>query len=121
MTDYRIVAPLSTHFRPSTCAEAGCEAYAHGWTTIVQVATEVGRRQAAYIRHGSGRRFVEVATGPGVVEFRFEPGQRCFATHQLRLAREPDYLIDRQQVGHGQWVDDFATNQQRLKELIDRG
>ena len=121
MINYRISAPVSTHFRPSTCAEAGCEAHANGWTTVCDLTTDLGRRQAAYIRHGSGRRFVEVATGPGVVEFRFGPGQRCFATHQLRLDREPDYLIDRRQVGVGQWLDDFATNQQRLKELIDRG
>lgn len=121
MIHYGLVAPVATHFRPSTCEEAGCEAHARGWVTRVDTSTELGRRQAAYIRSRCGRRFVERRYNATMIEFHFEAGQKCFATHQLRLDREPDYRIDSRPVTSGQWVDDFATNQQRLKELIDRG
>ena len=75
---YQIVSPLSTHFRPGTCDEAGCLAHQHGWQTAVDESTDMGQRQAHYIRKLSGRRFTERRTELGLTAFTFE-GRHCGA------------------------------------------
>ena len=84
-------APLATHFRPATCEEMGCPHYLHGWTTRIDLSTDLGQAQADYIRNRSGRPHVEVE--PGV--FQFPPGQPCFRaeTHRTRNDRPEMYVI----------------------------
>lgn len=131
---YQIVQPLATHFRPATCEEAGCGAYERGWRTAVDETTELGQRQAHYIRRLSGRRFVEERHPEGMTAFVFEPGQRCFAQHQVPLEREPWYFVrggdwrgnplripPYQHTRGEHWVEDFAEHQARLNEAIERG
>ena len=36
MKTYQIYSPISTHYRPATCAEVQCAAYEHGWRTRVE-------------------------------------------------------------------------------------
>lgn len=127
---FSIIAPIATHFRPATCAEARCEHYEHGWTTTVETAGP----QAYYIRHDSGRKFTEEALSLSVVRFTFEPGQRCFASadHKLRVDR-PEIYIARagdwrgtdgdayRHAGSADWVDEFAGYQDRLATAVNRG
>lgn len=75
--------------RPDTlvkaaCEQVGCQAWRYGWDTAIDETTELGRRQATYIRARSGRSFRELPrAGQGAVTvFRFEPHQRCFTDHQ---------------------------------------
>lgn len=104
---YQVTAPVSTHWRPATCAEVDCAAWRHGWRTVVDERTDLGERQAAYIRStcvpdalaaspaGRGRRRyvehrdahqVQDGTGPpagvvaGLTVFEFPAGQVCFAS-----------------------------------------
>lgn len=125
---YEIISPVSTHFRPGTCDEAGCLAQRHGWTTTVDESTDLGARQAHYIRSQSGRKFVE-ERGPLTV-FTFEAGQKCFATHQIPLDRPELYVVrggdwrgnplgDVRHHRADTWTEDFAEHQDRIARLVN--
>ncbi|WP_084965255.1 hypothetical protein [Thermoactinospora rubra] len=131
---YQVAAPLPTHWRPATCEEAGCPAYEYGWRTLVDETSELGRRQAHYIRRQSGRKFVEDRDAEGLTVFMFAPGQTCFQPHQVPLEREPLYLVrggdwrgdplGGQPYQHRRaedWVEDFAEHQDRIARQIERG
>lgn len=134
MKTYAIVAPRSTHHRPATCAEVECEAWAHGWVTAVDERTELGQRQAGYIRTKSGRAYTMSGDADGRTVFTFKPGQSCFREHTVRLDR-PELYVVREGDHRGNprgaeplvhkrardWVDDFATHQERLADRLARG
>ena len=67
-------------FRTATCSEAQCEGWRNGWVTTVDEGTDLGRMQADYIRHESGRRFLESRTDTGLTRFVFGNEQRCFSS-----------------------------------------
>lgn len=131
---YEIRAPRDTHFREGTCEEVECDAYRHGWKTAVDTSTELGARQAFYIRNTSRRHFTEEAYPDGRVIFTFSAGQRCFRAHLVPLEREPLYIVrdgdwrgnprgtePRIHVRPEDWVDDFANHQSALADRIERG
>lgn len=131
---FQVLAPISTHFRAATCAEAGCGKHEHGWVSPIDESTELGKQQAWYIRNRSGRRYTEDRNQmAGLTAFVFEAGQECFAQHQVRLER-PEFFIVRDgdwrgnPTGHrhqhnnaADFVDEFATHQQVLADAIERG
>lgn len=129
---YGVSAPLDTHFRKGTCAEVDCENMARGFTVTADVSTELGQKQANYIRLHSGRHFNSAQAGD-LVTFTFPAGQQCFATHRVLLDREPIcYLrggdwrgnplgIQRQTMSAQDWVDDFGEHQERIAEQKERG
>lgn len=127
---YQVVAPLSTHFRPASCVEAGCDAHQNGWRTAVDESTDLGQGQAHYIRREAGRAYVEAREG-GLTVFTFEPGQQCFRPHQVRGDRPEIYVVKdgdwrmsqnvRRHANAGDWVDDFKTHQDRLATRMERG
>jgi len=133
MKTYKIVAPVSTHWVPATCARVGCEAHEHGWVSYIDEGTGLGQRQAHFIRRESGRRFTEDRNDQGITEFTFEPGQECFASgvHQARTGRPERYLVtggdwrgnpagDRfEHTSAESWVDDFAIHQEKLRAAIE--
>jgi hypothetical protein len=92
MQTYAALLPLATHWRPATCGEVDCQTQAGGWVTRVDEATDLGQRQAHYIRAESGRAFTEEREG-GLTVFTFPAGQECFATHQMPLERPPLLLV----------------------------
>ena len=140
MKTYQVVAPLSTHWRTVSCAEYQCDAYLQGWVTRVDESTELGQRQAWFIRRESGRRFTEDRDDAGLTVFTFEPGQQGFASrdpasshdgHRVRLDR-PERFIRRGGDWRGNplrdhfehktaesWQDDFATHQERIRAFIE--
>jgi len=136
---YQILAPTPSHWRAATCAEVECPAYLRGWTTTLDLSTDLGQAQHNYILRNSGRRFSVIRSGPNgiMAEFTFEPGQRCFksADHRLRLDRPELYIVRdgdsrnrtgglRQFTGQnaaGDWKDHFSTHQDRLAEILRRG
>lgn len=91
---FTIKAPVSTHFRPATCAEIECPAWAHGWVTYIDEGDGQGRQQAQYIRARSERAFTERREPDGRTAFVFKPGQRCFRSgdHRVPLEREPLFV-----------------------------
>lgn len=128
---YGVSAPRATHTRAATCATAGCEAYSRGWRTLVDPGTDLGARQVYYIERQSGRRFVRTPLSSGLVEYTFEAGQMCFAEHRISLEREPILTVrggdwrgattEVRVMAGVDWLDDFGTNQERLKDQIERG
>lgn len=129
---YQIAAPKNTHFRQATCKEVECEGYVKGFKTIVPGDSP----QASYIRGASGRKFTETKQPDQLVEFVFPPGQQCFrsADHRVSLEREPFYIVrdgdyrgnprGTEPVVHKKaeyWVEDFATHQQGVADVRQRG
>lgn len=127
---FTILAPVATHFRPATCEEARCEHYLDGWATTV----ETNGPQAYYIRNESGRKFDEEALSASIVRFTFEPGQRCFRSgdHKVRVDRPEIYIARagdwrdtdgdiQRHSGSADWVDEFATMQDRWATAVQRG
>ena len=132
MKTYAIHAPISTHHRKATCQEVDCDAYAHGWKTVLDVTTDLGVRQAKYITGKSGRAHSVVNRGLAV-EFTFPAGQECFASHTVPLEREPLYVVRGgdfrgnprgtapRQLSAPNWVDDFATHQDTIATALGDG
>lgn len=134
MDTFSIKAPPSTHTRPASCAEVECEHYRHGWTKTVLA----GSDDAALIRHasqglvdGHRRRYRTILLGGGMVRLEFPPEQPCFRalSHRVSLDRPEFYLLRggdwrantglrRRYDRADQWVDDFATNQDRLSHTL---
>lgn len=129
---YGIASPISTHFRTGTCTEADCQAQAKGWTTSVDELTDLGQKQAHYIRKASGRKFTEAKDPSGLTVFTFEAGQTCFAAHKVLLDR-PEFYFVREGDWRGNprgtptlrhssadsWLNDFGVHQDRLKRVIE--
>lgn len=127
---YSIHAPLSTHWRPASCAEVDCPNYLHGW----RVRVEHLPPELLHTARTSGRRFTELPVRQGETYLVFEPGQACFeaARHRLRLDRPELYAIRdgdtrgnptgrRVTVSGDQWNDDFGEHQERLADLHKEG
>jgi hypothetical protein len=131
---YGLSAPVRTHKRVASCEEFECRALTNGWVTRVDETTDLGARQASYIRQRAGRSFRETRTPEGLTEFTFAPGQRCFGVHYVSLDRPPLlYVRDgdrRGDPGGGRsvvvrsardWLDDFATHQDQIRSARERG
>lgn len=119
--DYKILLPKDVMLR-SACEEVRCESWQLGWQTICDTRTALGDMQAAYIRQGSGRTFTETPGAPGIVVFRFEARQRCFADHRTRPAR---FLVTgggtRSHARLGDWLEDLDEHVGRLADGAARG
>lgn len=130
---YTVTSPLSTHSRAGTCEEADCVNHATGWRTAVDESTDLGQQQARYVRSDSGRACTEYRDETGLTVFEFQPGQQCFTAHRIPLEREPFYVVRggdwrgnptgerRQHARADDWVDDFATHQDRLADRLGQG
>jgi hypothetical protein len=144
---YQVAAPLSTHYRPATCQEVDCGHYRDGWRTVVDERTDLGARQAAYVRaacrpvdvalaahlgHGGVRRYVETSED-GRTVFTFPPGQPCFTEHRVSLERPQLYVVRdgdwrgnptgrvRRHTRPEHWVEDCAEAVDRIHTARQRG
>lgn len=131
MKTYEIRMPKQTHWREATCAEVECPEFQNGWTTRLPRGSEL-----VDVLRRSGRRFHEITdlTSPEL-EFIFEPGQPCFraTTHRVRVDRPELFVVregdwrgnprgtSRQHRRPEDWVDDFATHQDKLATALERG
>lgn len=128
MKTYSIVRPVETHTRPASCGEVDCVAQAGGWETVVDETSDLGQRQAHYIRAQSGRAHTERHTPTGTV-FVFPPGQQCFAEHRVDLERPELYVVrpgdwrqygqGRQHTGPDSWLNDFGGHLDNLNRTIE--
>ncbi len=128
---FTILSPVETHWEDATCADVECAGHVHGWQTYTDETTELGERQAHYIRRMSGRSFSEERNEHGVTVFTFGAGQECFDVHKARTDRPQSFLVrpgDQRRYGTpyvykrpDQWVDDFASNQVQLSNQQKKG
>lgn len=143
---YSILAPADTHHRVASCQEVDCEAQAQGFILCVDEASDLGRRQAHYIRKLSGRPYSEMSgaeaatqhpdwgeIAPTLTVFAFPPGAECFKDHHVLIDR-PEILVVRDGDHRGNptgrsrvhtrgpdWVEDFAEHQDRLARRHEQG
>lgn len=126
---YAIRAPKETHTRQARCEEVNCQAQQSGWSTVVDETSDLGRRQAHYIRTEAGRRFT-VRKLAGQTVFRFPPGEQCFQEHRVSLDRPELYLVHggdwrgattkaRIHSSPDAWVNDFGEHQDRINRTIN--
>ena len=133
MKTYHIAAPLATHWRPASCAEADCLAYLHGWQTSVDESTDLGQRQAHYIRHDKTRKHAERRAETGLTVFEFGAGQTCFTPHRTPVGRPERFLVTggdwrgnprgdrREHVRPDDWVEDMAESLDGIRTTHERG
>lgn len=129
---FTIAAPLSTHFRPATCAEVACPDYLHGWRTRIEGLPA----ELLHAARTSGRRYTELPVAAGETWLVFEAGQACFraSQHRARLDKPELFLVrDGDWRGNprgtkarlhqrpADWRDDFAEHQQGLADAIQEG
>lgn len=129
---YEMRSPLSTHFRPATCAEADCAYYRDGF----QVRVEGLAPQVLQAVQQSGRSYTVQKVAEGETYLAFTPGQPCLraSLHRVRVERPPLYIVrDGDFRGNPRrtkarlhqrpedWVDDFATHQQAIADAIQEG
>ncbi|WP_346163568.1 hypothetical protein [Streptomyces bangladeshensis] len=129
---YAMVSPLSSHFRPATCAEVDCPHYLNGW----RVRVEGLAPQDIHAAKTSGRRWIEQRVADGETWLVFEAGQPCFkaSQHRTRVDRPPLYIVrDGDHRGNprgtkarlhqraADWQEDFAEHQQKLADEIRKG
>jgi hypothetical protein len=129
MQTYQILTPRQTHWRAATCAEIGCYHHQRGWSTPVIA----GSADEALLR-SSGRRWSKVETNEaGYRVYTFPAGQKCLGASrhmiktdrpELFVLREGDWrwlgsprVFDRPD----QWVDHFATHQDKIATIVNRG
>lgn len=128
---YAVATPLETHWREATCTEVACPHEEHGWKTAVDEASDLGQRQAHYIRKLSGRTFHEHVEQDGLTTFLFPPGQRCFREHRIKEDRPALYIVrggdyratvtPPVRMRAEDWVDKFAEHQYNLKVAQEKG
>lgn len=128
---FQVAAPRSTHFERVTCEQFECQAATNGWVTAVDEATELGQKQAYYIRRSSGRKFTEEKSPEGLTRFVFPGGQDCFQGHQQRIERPSVYMVrsgDYRNLGRPRiharpefWVEEFAEQTTKIRDLQNRG
>ena len=133
---YRVLAPTRTHWRPATCEEVNCDSFINGWRTIVDENTELGQKQAYFIRHDKERSATAIRTPEGLTEFTFSPGQPCFLRrqHKTRVGRLDLFVVDggdfrgnprgTPRVVHTKpefWVEDMQETFDEVNEVIKRG
>lgn len=131
---FQIVSPVSTHTREATCEEVECEQYLRGWRMRIDLNTDLGQRQALYIKFQSGRSFKKIFAMDGLVELEFAANQPCFAEHRIRTDRPEVYRVKggdhrgnplktltRVHKKPEFWLEEFQENQDRLKTQIERG
>lgn len=131
---FQIVAPKDTHTVPATCEEVECEQYARGWMMKIDLGTDLGQRQAHYIKHSSGRAYEVTSQQDGLVTLTFRSGQPCFQEHRKAIERDPVFRVKggdkrgnplrlptRVHKKPEFWVEEFAENQQTIADAVKEG
>ena len=131
-------APLAPRCRTGPGEEGGCGNSARGGVAPGDESTQLGQRQAYFIRHDRTRGHTETRLATGLTRFAFGPGQWCFINrptgegHLVRtrpdifIARDGDFRgnptgIRRVHANAADWADDFANHEDRLATLRNRG
>lgn len=131
---YEIDAPLATHWRQASCAEVDCPHHIHGWaTTVLPDSDDESFMKRACESLGIKWTRFDV-TPEGFRRYIFPGGQSCFKarTHRLPLEKPAIFKVWagdwRGSDGTGRvfatpenWIDHFATHQDKLADLVNRG
>lgn len=135
MVTYEANAPLDTHWRAATCAEVECKAYLQGWTSdMFPNSADEARILKIYEAEIRKGQITTSLTPEKFIRYHFPPGTECFRRiwHRLPLERPAlftvrtgdfrgtDGVIRTFKDGE-QWVDAFATHQDKIATEVNRG
>jgi hypothetical protein len=132
--DYRtfqVMSPLSTHWRPATCAEVDCPQYLKGW----KVRVEGLPPEMVHTAKTSGRKYTELHVAEGENWLVYEAGQPCFKASEHRklldrqeiyIARDGDFRGNptgnvRKHTKPEFWIEDMQENNSKVAERLQRG
>jgi hypothetical protein len=131
---FQLLAPRETHTVPATCEEVECDQYARGWLVKIDLGTDLGQKQAYYIKHQSGRVYEVTEQRDGLVTLTFRGGQPCFREHRRNIERDPLFRVKggdkrgnplrvptRTHKKPEFWVEEFAENQDRIATAVEKG
>ena len=135
---YEMARPLRTHWRKATCEEYGCDMFVHGGVLTMDLATELGQKQFHYATNDKSRSHSMQRVTATIIKFVYPPGTICFepirSTHRVPADRPPFYLVSGGDWrgnprgtpryihrGPEDWTDDFATHQDKLSAIQQRG
>lgn len=134
MKTFQVKAPVDTHWRRGTCEEVQCTQHERGWKMQLDLSTQLGQQQAAYLKHKSGRYFTWEKLADNMVELTFPSGQTCFREHKVRLDREEVFVVkggDFRGNPRGtaskvftkpeHWVEEFALHQESIRATQQKG
>lgn len=134
MQTFQVVSPISTHTKPATCEDVECAQYLRGWRMKLDLGTDLGQKQAYYIKHQSGRAYKVIGQRDGLVDLEFAANQECFQEHRVRIDRPEIYRVKggdhrgnplrtptRTHKKAEFWLEEFQANQDRLNSRIERG
>jgi hypothetical protein len=129
---YSIKAPISTHFRPATCAEVGCPNYTDGWRIRVEGLTP----DLIYTARNSGRKYTELEISEKEHWLVYEAGQPCFqvSQHRTRVERPELYVVRdgdhrgnprgtarRVHANAEDWADDLHEHTDKILDALKEG
>lgn len=128
---YQINCPVSTHWRPATCAEKDCPDYLNGW----RVRVEGLPPEMLHAAKTSGRKFSELHISETENWLVYEAGQPCFraSQHKALLGKQEIFIVrDGDWRGNPTgrrrlhtrpefWVEDMAENQDKVAKQTQRG
>ena len=121
---FRIFRPLETHWRTARCEEVDCPHYLMGWQTKIDDSAAFGKEQALYVRHKSGRRFLEQRDGT-MTTFTFHPEQQCFREHKLPLDQDPYFIVGQNHRGQAiepeRWKEDWNETSYQFSKAKKEG
>lgn len=131
---FQVTSPIATHTRRATCEEVECGAYLRGWKVVVDLDTEIGQKQAHYIKFSSGRSYKVDGHEGSLVTLVFKANQDCFSEHRVPVGRPEIYrvkggdhrgnplrTVTRVHKKPEYWVEEFAENQDRIKKIREKG
>ena len=140
---YSVTSPVATHWQQVSCKQADCQGHREGWLSLIDEATDLGRKQAHYIRKESGRHFTEMRSEdaalhlkreeipPHLTAFIFPPGQSCFEPHYEPLERPAIHTVrggdwrgtvsEPHVMRPQDWIENFGEHQQKLSRAVQRG
>jgi len=128
---YGAARPLTTHWVPATCEDVDCEPFLRGWSINV---TPLSEQDLATIKQ-HGYRYTVLSVSAEETLWIFDAGQPCFraSTHRREVGR-PAVFYKRPGDWRGDptggrpnvlrpedWVDDMATQLDRLRTEIEKG
>lgn len=128
---YQVMSPLSTHWRPATCAEVACPDYLKGW----KIRLEGLPAEMTHAARTTGRKCTELDVSENEHWLVFEAGQPCFRAgeHKALLDKQEIFVVRdgdfrgnptgsvRKHTRPEFWVEDFSDHQDKLARQIQQG
>lgn len=120
---YRLRQRRAPRSRKATCDEVQCWPYVHGFELPIDEQTDLGQRQAHYLRTDRSRPRPAEQRQAGLTLFRYPPGTPCFAQDSPEhwVAVDQFFIARGQHTRPELWVEQFTENQQAIADRIARG